>query len=92
MKEAKPSPSISWLTAKQLLFPRVLKTLQVTYGDLPGLEVIDIQGEGFPEPDEAVIQDRTNGWSVYYNNLMKLHPIIRVTVNEKMGWSFIRLL
>lgn len=80
MESAKDPPRISWLRAKQLLFPRVLKSLESIY-EVHDLEVIDIVGEGFPEPENAVIQDRTNGWSVYYNNLMKLHPIIRLTVN-----------
>ncbi|MFH2106211.1 MAG: hypothetical protein ABII22_03045 [Candidatus Micrarchaeota archaeon] len=72
-------PSINWVAAKELLFPRVEKALRAKYAN-SDFEVVDIVGDGYPDPDKVLILDMTSGWGVYYNNIMKLHPIVKLNV------------
>ena len=79
--QSSPPPTLRWLNAKQMLFPRILTALKKRYGDISHVEVVDIESEGFPDPEEVITQNRTNGWSVYYNNPMKLHPVVKIIVD-----------
>jgi hypothetical protein len=73
-------PSINWVAAKELLVPRVEKALKARYAN-SDFEVVDIVGDGYPDPDKVLILDMTSGWGVYYNNVMKLHPVVKLIVN-----------
>lgn len=81
IKETIKIPRLTWDEAKSIIIPRVTKELS-KHSQMQ-FRVKDIVGEGFPEPSEVVVQDRTNGWSAYFNVTMKLFPILDVISGGK---------